>query len=239
MCEITTVCSGKGGVGKSIFSSLLGKKMCKNGYKVLIIELNKTSSSLDINLGCENSIIYNINDVLNKNCKPNDAIIETKLAKNLYFIPCMNNIKEINVNNLIGLLNGLSTFFNHIIIDTNINSILPKLSEHITNGVFVVNADPSSIRNAVYLLNTIDDKYINKYKFVVNNLHLEIFKNNYFKSIDDIIDILNIQLLGVIPNDISLNNGMFIGSKISSETINIYDAICSRLLGKYKPLLIK
>lgn len=239
MSKITLVCSGKGGDGKSTFSSLIGKSLCNNGYKVLLVEINSQSSSLHINLGCENSVIYNMNDILMNNCKPNDAILETKLSKNLYFIPSLNSTRNIDIDSFLKLLNGLKKFFNHIVIDVNDDSVIPRLSEYIDSGIVITTLEPSSIKNACHTINNINEHFIDKYSFVVNNLHLDIFDNNFYKNIDDVIDILGIRLLGVIPTDTKLFNGMFLGSKISGTTVQIYESICSRLIGIYKPLLIK
>ncbi|MGL5972349.1 MAG: P-loop NTPase [Oscillospiraceae bacterium] len=238
MGKITTVFSGKGGVGKSTFTTLLAGRLCKKGYKVLLLEIDEISSSLDLKLGCEDYIVYNINDVLNGKCRPYDAVVQSKIYKNVYFISCLGGVKNFDLKKFKGFLDGISEFFNHIIIDFNLNMI-SDLLPYVDDAIAIVNTDPVTVKNTSYLTGKIDDECIKKMSFVINDLNLITFKNGYFDYIDEIIDDLNIRLLGIVKSDKTLKQGLYKDVKISQETFEIYDAICDRFLGKYRPLIIR
>ncbi len=240
MGKVIVVTSGKGGVGKTTTVANLGHGLADLGKKVLLVDADIGLRNLDVVLGLESKIQYNLVDVLKGNCRINQALIRDKYNENLFLLPSAQHKSkhEIEVNQMKKLIDELRENFDFIFIDSpaGIDHGFELATVPADCAIVVTTPEISSIRDAGRVIDILNDKE----KFIIlNQVRNDLVKQGNMLSGKDVAEILAEELLGVIPDDemvvIATNYGEpLIGSGTMSG--DSYERICQRIIGNRIPI---
>lgn len=239
MSKIISLISSKGGLGKSSLSVMISKSIANDKNTVLIVEVSEKPSTIDFICGIKMPSLYTLNDVLNYNSKPSDAIQRTYIDENIFILTSYNGVDNIDINHFKELIFGLSNFFDYIIIDFDLYKFINKLSDFCDTIISVIDSTYVCVDNLNKLTMNNDYDFFEKSKFILNKLDLNMFKKGHYKYVDDIIDDLEIPLLGIVPLDRPLLNGYNKNFVLSERMLNIIDCIKDRMNGNYRSLIIE
>ncbi len=245
MSEVIVVTSGKGGVGKTTTSANIGCGLALLGKKVVLIDADIGLRNLDVVLGLENRIVYNLIDVVEGNCKIKQALIKDKKYAELYLLPAAQTRDKnaVNEQQMVELCDELRKSFDYIIIDcpAGIEQGFKNAVAAADRALVVTTPEISAVRDADRIIGLLDSNEINDHKLIVNRLRLDMIKRGDMMSIEDVVEILAIDLIGAIPDDedivISTNNGEPIVSDEKSIPAMAYNNICKRIMGEQVPYL--
>jgi septum site-determining protein MinD len=203
MCKVYVVTSGKGGVGKTTIVSKLSESISELNKKVLVIDMDTGLRNLDIVMGLENRILFNLIDVLKSNCKIEQAIINSPRNKKLYLLPTSQiaNATDVNVEDLFKLLDILRYHFDFIIIDSpaGVGIGFTNSIRYADEALVVVQPDITSLRDADKILNLLAAAGITCSKIIVNKYDSGLVKSGHILSVDDIQRILGAEDVFCIP----------------------------------------
>lgn len=244
MPKIIAVTSGKGGTGKSTVCAGLGYTLAKQGHRTLIIELDFGLRCLDIMLGMGGEVTSDLSDVISGKKSALDAITQVKMASNLSILCAPKNpFSTVTVEQIIDICRSVKKYFEFIIIDTGagINSHVFDIVAQANLILILTTPDPVCIRDA----NMMSDEFYNRgnksQRLIINKVTNKIIGSSLIGNLDEIIDTIGVQLIGVIPEDFSLAVSTGKGQPIptNSDSLRAFDAISKRLQGDYIPLTIK
>ncbi len=213
--KIIVVTSGKGGVGKTTATASIGAALALEGKRVAVIDMDIGLRNLDVVLGLENRIVFNIVDVVNKRCNLSQALIRDRRIENLFLIPASQSdnkdvLTAIGVQRISKLLRQE---FDYIFMDSPAgiergfeNSIVAA-----DEAIVICTPDVSSVRDADRVIGLLLSRSINP-KIIVNRIVPEMVARGDMLSHEDVIDVLSVELLGLVTMDeqvvVSTNLGM-------------------------------
>lgn len=243
MSEVIVVTSGKGGVGKTTTSANIGTGLAVLGKKVVLIDTDIGLRNLDVVMGLENRIVYNLVDVVEGNCRIKQALIKDKRFPGLHLIPSAQTRDKnaVNPEQMKKLTEQLKEQFDYIILDcpAGIEQGFKNAIAGADRAIVVTTPEVSAIRDADRIIGLLNAYDMGKIDLVINRLRPDMIKRGDMMSIDDVVDILSINLIGAIYDDenivISTNHGEPL---VCSDTPagKAFMNICNRILGKEVPL---
>lgn len=246
MTRIIVVTSGKGGVGKTTVTANLGSAIAQIGRKVALIDADFGLRNLDLLLGLEQRVVYTALDVLAGDCTIEKALVKDKRQPNLMLLPAaQNRTKEaIAPEQMKDLVAQLGTAFDYILIDSPAgiemgfrNAVTPA-----KEAIIVTTPEMAAVRDADRVVGLLETENIERISLIVNRLKPEMVQLNQMISVEDILDLLVIPLLGIIPDDeriiISTNRGepLILDDKPSLPAM-AFRNIARRLNGEDVPFL--
>jgi len=247
MGEVITVTSGKGGVGKSTLSANLSVGLAELGKRVVVIDFDIGLRNLDMILGLENRIVYDVVDVMEGRCNLSQALINDKRASNLYFLPASQTSDKniLDKEKVKTLIDTLKKDFDFIILDSpaGIESGFEHSIFLADRALIVTTPDVSAVRDADRVIGIIDAKSekakagqeVQKH-VVVNRVKPGMVASGQMLSVEDVLSILALPLIGVIPDDekiiTSTNEGEPIYYDKKSLAAEAYRRISKRVLGE-------
>ncbi|WP_105617973.1 septum site-determining protein MinD [Vallitalea okinawensis] len=245
MGEVIVVTSGKGGVGKTTCTANIGTALAYLNKKVCIVDADIGLRNLDVVLGLENRICYDIVDVIEGQCRVKQALIKDKRFSNLYLLPASQTRDKnaINPKQMIKLCDVLKEMYDYVLIDcpAGIERGFKNAIAGADRAIVVANPDVSSIRDADRIIGLLENNELKYPSLVVNRFKYKLAKDGNMLTVDDIVDILSIDLIGVVPeNDeviISSNKGeATIRKKDNTEISQSFIDIAKRIQGENVPL---
>ena len=244
MSEVIVVTSGKGGVGKTTTSANVGTGLAKLNKKVILIDTDIGLRNLDVVMGLENIIVYNLVDVVEGNCRIKQALIKDKRYANLYLLPSAQTRDKTSVTpeQMKKLIDELKEEFDYIILDcpAGIEQGFKNAIAGADRALVVTTPEVSAIRDADRIIGLLEANEIKRTDLIVNRIRMDMVKKGDMMSIEDVVDILSINLIGAVPDDenivISTNQGEPL---VGSDTLagKAYMNICRRIIGEDVPLL--
>jgi septum site-determining protein MinD len=245
MSEVIVVTSGKGGVGKTTTSANIGTGLAMLGKRVVLIDADIGLRNLDVVMGLENRIVYNLIDVIEGNCKVSQGLIKDKKNPNLFLLPAAQTRDKdaVNPQQMKDLCAQLRDDFDYVIIDcpAGIEQGFKNAIAAADRAIVVTTPEVSAIRDADRIIGLLEASEIHNIRLVVNRLRMDMVNRGDMMSIDDVIEILAIDLIGVMPDDenivISTNTGDPIAANTSSLPGKVYANICRRIIGEEVPYL--
>lgn len=243
MSEVLVITSGKGGVGKTTTCANIGTGLAKMGYKVCMIDTDIGLRNLDVVMGLENRIVYNLVDVVEGNCRVKQALIRDKRYSTLYLMPCAQTRDKSSVNpeQMVKLVTHLKEIFDYIILDcpAGIEQGFQNAVAGADRAIVVTTPEVSAIRDADRIIGLLEAKEFEKIDLIINRMRNDMVKRGDMMSTTDVIDILSVPLIGVVPDDenvvISTNQGEpLVGSNTPAG--KAYREIAERVSGKDVPL---
>lgn len=244
MGEVIVVTSGKGGVGKTTTTANVGTGLAKLDKKVVLIDTDIGLRNLDVVMGLENRIVYNLVDVVEGNCRIKQALIKDKRYPNLYLLPSAQTRDKASVSpeQMKKLADELRDEFDYILMDcpAGIEQGFKNAIAGADSALVVTTPEVSAVRDADRIIGLLEANEMKRVHLIVNRLRADMVKRGDMMSSDDVVEILAIDLLGVVPDDenivISTNQGEPL---VGNDTMagQAYMNICRRLLGEEVPLL--
>lgn len=244
MSEVIVVTSGKGGVGKTTTSANLGTGLAKLKKKVVLIDTDIGLRNLDVVMGLENRIVYNLVDVVEGNCRIKQALIKDKRFPNLHLLPSAQTRDKTSVTpeQMKKLTDELREDFDYIILDcpAGIEQGFKNAISGADRALIITTPEVSAIRDADRIIGLLEANGTKQIDLIVNRLRMDMVKRGDMMSIDDVVDILAIELIGAVPDDeaivVSTNQGEPL---VGNESLagQAYMNICHRVIGEEVPLL--
>lgn len=240
MSEVIVVTSGKGGVGKTTTSANIGAGLAISGKKVVLVDADIGLRNLDVVLGLENRIVYNLVDVVEGNCRIAQALIRDKKNQNLYLLPAAQTRDKdaVNPEQMKQLTDELRKEFDYIIIDSpaGIEQGFKNSIASADRALIVTTPEISAIRDADRIIGLLEANEIKNNRLIINRLRPDMVRRKEMLSVDDVIDVLAIDLIGVVPDDenvvISTNTGDPIVLKFENSLAGkAYLNIAQRIMG--------
>lgn len=216
MGKVILVASGKGGVGKTVFTSNAGAKLALEGYKVVLIDMNMGLRNLDICLGLENKVVYDVADVLTGVCRIKQALIKDRRFPELYLMSAPQNKQkaEITPLHMKVLCNKLKRNFDFIIIDApaGIGEDLVISGAGADSAVIITVPEYAAVRDADALDQVLLEIGIKKRTYVINKVMANLICTGLVPSIAEISEAMRPNMAGIIQYDenilIAANNGL-------------------------------
>lgn len=244
MSEVIVVTSGKGGVGKTTTSANVGTGLAMLEKKVVLIDTDIGLRNLDVVMGLENRIVYNLVDVIEGNCRVKQALIKDKRYSNLYLLPSAQTRDKNSVTpeQMKKLTDELRDEFDYIILDcpAGIEQGFKNAIAGADRAIIVTTPEVSAIRDADRVIGLLDANDLRTCHLIVNKLRMDMVKRGDMMSIEDVVELLALDLIGAVPDDekivISTNHGEpLVGS--DSLAGQAYMNICRRIMGEDVALL--
>lgn len=243
MSEIIVITSGKGGVGKTTTSANVGTGLAILGKKVVLIDTDIGLRNLDVVMGLENRIVYNLVDVVEGNCRMKQALIKDKRYPNLFLLPSAQTRDKTSVSpgQMVKLVEGLREEFDYILLDcpAGIEQGFQNAIAGADRAIVVTTPEVSAIRDADRIIGLLEAACMGTIDLVVNRIRKDMVKRGDMMSLDDVMDILAIDIIGAVPDDedivISTNQGEpLVG--MGTPAGQAYMEICRRIVGEKIPL---
>ena len=236
MGEVIVITSGKGGVGKTTTTANLGSSLALEGKKVALIDTDIGLRNLDVVMGLENRIVYDIVDVVEEKCKLRQALIKDKRFKELYLLPAAQTRDKSAVNE--EQMRTLVEKFDYILIDcpAGIEQGFKNAIAGADRAIVVTTAEISAIRDADRIIGLLESSEIKNPELVINRIRPNMVKKGEMMDVDDIVDLLSIDLIGVVPDDeyiiTQTNKGEPVIQNKKAPSGKAYLEIAKRVLGE-------
>ena len=245
MGEVIVVTSGKGGVGKTTTTANIGTGFALQDKKVAIVDADIGLRNLDVVMGLENRIVYDLVDVAEGNCRLKQALIKDKRYDKLYLLPAAQTRDKnaVTPDQMKALCQELAQDFDYVLVDcpAGIEQGFKNAIAGADRAVVVTTPEVSAVRDADRIIGLLYAEGKPAPRLVVNRIRPHMVKKGDMMDIDDIVDILAIDLIGVIPEDeyivVSTNRGEPAVTNPSSLAGKAYKNIVQRLMGEEVPFL--
>ncbi|MBE3588431.1 MAG: septum site-determining protein MinD, partial [Thermoanaerobacteraceae bacterium] len=243
--EVIVITSGKGGVGKTTTTANLGAGLAALGHRVVMVDADIGLRNLDVVLGLENRIVYDITDVTGGHCRLRQALIKDKRFESLFLLPAAQTKDKTAVSpeQMRELCQELREEFEYIFIDcpAGIEQGFRNAIAGADRAIVVTTPEVSAVRDADRVIGLLEAAELREPKLIINRLRQRMVRHGDMMSIDDIIDILAVDLLGVIPEDdmviISTNRGEPVVQDERSRSGQAYRNIVRRIKGEPVPMM--
>lgn len=245
MGEVIVITSGKGGVGKTTTTANIGTGLALQGKKVVLIDTDIGLRNLDVVMGLENRIVYDLVDVVEGSCRLKQALIKDKRYEGLYLLPAAQTRDKnaVTPQQMVDLCEELKREFDFILVDcpAGIEQGFKNAIAGADRALVVTTPEVSAVRDADRIIGLLEAHEIRNPKLIVNRVRQDMVKRGDMMSIEDIVDILAIGLIGVVPDDeniiISTNKGEPAVTDSKSMAGQAYRNITKRILGEEVALM--
>jgi septum site-determining protein MinD len=242
-CRAIVITSGKGGVGKTTTTATLGASLALLGKRTLVIDADIGLRNLDVILGLENRIVFNLVDVTKGVCKPVQALIKSKKSPNLFLLPAsQSDDKDVmSEDDFRKLLDFYRREFQFILIDSpaGIEQGFRNAAAGADIALIVTTPEVSAIRDADRVIGLLAARGIDA-NLLINRLDPDLVRRGDMLSISDVQDILGIELIGVVERDedviIAANNGEPVVYNPKSKAGRSFEKVAKRLCGDIIPV---
>ncbi len=244
MSEVIVITSGKGGVGKTTTTANIGTGLALLGYSVVLIDTDIGLRNLDVVMGLENRIIYNLVDVVEGNCRMKQALIKDKRYPNLYLLPSAQTRDKTSVSpgQMQKLVDDLREDFDYILLDcpAGIEQGFQNAIAGADRALVVTTPEVSAIRDADRIIGLLEAAQMQEIDLIVNRVRKDMVRRGDMMSVEDVADILAVSIIGAVPDDedivISTNQGEPL---VDTESLagQAYLNICKRIAGEAVPLM--
>ena len=242
--KVVTITSGKGGVGKTTATANLAAALAARGGKVVCIDADIGLRNLDVILGLENRIVYDLVDIIEGRCRLRQAMIRDKRLPDLFLIPAAQTRDKsaVSPSDMVRLCDDLRDEWDWIIIDSPAgiergfrNAVAPA-----DMVVVITNPEVSAVRDADRIIGLIEAEEKGPAKLIINRLKPELVRRGDMISTEDVLELLAVDLLGVVPEDEKVlmggNRGAPVALDERSAAGQAFRNIARRLMGETIPV---
>jgi len=242
---VLVVTSGKGGVGKTTTVANIGTGLAKRGKKVVMVDADIGLRNLDVVMGLENRIVFDLVDVVEQQCRLKQALVKDKRLEGLYLLPAAQTREKdaVQPEQMKALCDELRKEFDYVVIDcpAGIEQGFKNAIAGADEAVIVTTPEVSAVRDADRIVGLLQAAGITNPKLLINRIRPDMVKKGEMIGIDDVNGVLALDLLGVIPDDetiiISTNRGEPVVLDKNSHAGEAYRNIVARIEGEDVPLM--
>jgi septum site-determining protein MinD len=243
--QVITVSSGKGGVGKTTTVANIAVALAATGAKVACVDGDIGLRNLDVVMGLENRIVYDIVDVIEGRCKLRQAMIRDKHLPDLYLIPAAQTRDKnaVSPSDMLRLCNDLKPEVDFVIIDSpaGIERGFRNAIAAADRVLVVTNPEVSAVRDADRVIGILEAEEKHAPALIINRLNATLVKQHDMLSADDVLDLLGVPLIGIVPEDetviVSSNRGTPVAQDPKSRAGQAFRNIARRIKGEQVPFL--
>lgn len=243
--QIVTITSGKGGVGKTTAVANLAVALAADGRKVVCIDGDIGLRNLDVVMGLENRIVYDLVDIIEGRCKLRQAMIRDKHFQDLFLIPAAQTRDKtaVSPSDMVRLCDELKPDHEFILIDSpaGIERGFRYAIAPADRVLVVTNPEVSSVRDADRVIGILEAEDKKNPALIINRLNPVMVKQHNMLSADDVIDLLGIKIIGIVPEDDSVivgsNRGTPVAADGKSRAGQAFRNIAKRIQGIDVPLM--
>ncbi|NMB10731.1 MAG: septum site-determining protein MinD [Firmicutes bacterium] len=243
--RVIVVTSGKGGVGKTTTAANIGVGLALLGRKVCLIDADIGLRNLDVVLGLENRIVYDLTDVVEGSCRLRQALIKDKRTENLFLLPAAQTKEKdaVSPEQMRNLCSELREEVEYILVDcpAGIERGFKNAIAGADEAIIVTTPEVAAVRDADRIIGLLEAAELYEPRLIVNRIRPQMVRKGDMMGIEDIIEILAIDLLGVVPDDediiVSTNRGEPVVLDRRSRAGQAYSNIARRLEGIDVPFL--
>lgn len=245
--RVIVVTSGKGGVGKTTATANIGVALATTGASVALVDMDIGLRNLDILMGLENRVVYNLVDVVEEKCKLRQALVKDKKIPSLCLLPAAQTRDKsaVNAEQMKKLSDELKTMFDFVLIDSpaGIESGFQNAIAGAEEAVVICTPEMSAVRDADRVIGLLEARKdeISQYRLIINRIRPQMVKSNDMMSVQDVLEILSVKLVGVVPEDddviVSTNKGEPLSGSENIRAGQAYRNIARRLKGEEVPFL--
>lgn len=242
MGESIVIASGKGGVGKTVLTAYIGAGLAQLEKRVLVIDTDLGLRNLDVVLGLENQVLYNLVDVIHGVCRPEDAWIQDGQCEHLYLLPAAQTKEQSSVSpsQIHDLVQKLKECFDYILLDGP-SGIEQGFQNAVAGGdrvIVVTTPEVSAVRDADRVIGLLHAQKVRDVTLLINRIRTDLVRRGDMMPVDTVTDLLPVPLLGVIPDDdqvmVAANRGTP-ALALESSVGKAYYNICRRITGEEIP----
>ena len=243
--QVITVSSGKGGVGKTTAVANIAVALAAIGVKVVCLDGDIGLRNLDVVMGLENRIVYDIVDVIEGRCKMRQAMIRDKHLPELYLIPAAQTRDKnaVSPSDMVRICNDLRPEVDYVLIDSpaGIERGFRNAIAAADRVLVVTNPEVSAVRDADRVIGILEAEEKRSPALIINRLNHALVKQHDMLSAEDVIDLLGIPLIGIVPEDesviVSSNRGTPVAQDPKSRAGQAFRNIAKRIKGEVVPFL--
>ncbi|MBN1936494.1 MAG: septum site-determining protein MinD [Anaerolineae bacterium] len=243
--RILTVTSGKGGVGKTTLTANLSVALAMRDQRVVAIDADIGLRNLDVVMGLENRIVYDLVDVIEGRCRLRQAMIRDKRLAELYLLPAAQTRDKnaVGPDQMVELCEELRPNFDFIILDSpaGIEQGFRNAVQPADEVLIITTPEMSAVRDADRIIGLLEAAEKESVSLIINRIRPEMVRREDMLGIDDVLDVLAIDLLGVIPEDekiiVSVNRGHPLSMVDHSQAGKAFNNIAARIMGEDVPLI--
>jgi septum site-determining protein MinD len=243
--EAIVITSGKGGVGKTTTSANIGTALALQGKKVCLVDTDIGLRNLDVIMGLENRIIYDLVDVAEGSCRLKQALIKDKRFDELYLLPAAQTKDKdaVNPEQIKKMIQELKQDHDYVIIDcpAGIEQGFKNAVAGADRAIVVTTPEISAVRDADRIIGLLESVRIANPRLIINRIRPQMMKKGEMLDVDEIVNILAIDLIGIVPDDEQVIRGSNIGEPTvmnpNSKAALAYRNIARRILGDSVPLM--
>ncbi len=243
--KVIVITSGKGGVGKTTTTANLGVGLAQLGRRVCLVDADIGLRNLDVVMGLENRIVYDLVEVVEGHARLRNALVKDKRLDSLYLLPAAQTREKdaVSPDKMADLTAQLAAEFDYVLVDS------PAGIEHgfrnaiagAGEAIIVCTPEVAAVRDADRIIGLLEANELAKPKLVINRIRPRMVRKGDMMDIEDIIEILAVELIGVVPDDeeiiVATNKGEPIVLNSRSRSAQAYRNIVKRIEGEDVPFL--
>ena len=246
MGEAIVITSGKGGVGKTTTTANLGTALALQGKKVCLVDTDIGLRNLDVILGLENRIIYDLVDVVEGRCKVHQALVKDKrFEEGLFLLPAAQTTDKnaVNTDQMKTLIEDLKRDYDYVLIDcpAGIEQGFKNAVAGADRAIVVTTPEISAVRDADRIIGLLEQEDIEPPKLIINRIKRHLMSSGEALDVNDITTHLSIDLLGIVLDDENVISSSNKGEPVVMDPSNPaaigYRNIARRILGESVPLM--
>jgi septum site-determining protein MinD len=243
--KVVTITSGKGGVGKTTATANLGVALARMGKQVVTVDADIGLRNLDVVMGLENRIVYDLVDVVEGRCRLRQALIRDKRLESLFLMPAAQTRDKtaVSPSDMVRLGDQLRAQFDFVLIDSPAgieqgyrNAVAPA-----DLVIIVTNPEVSAVRDADRVVGLVEAEGKESPRLVINRLDADLVQKGDMLDTADVVEILAIELIGIVPEDpailVSTNRGQPVALDGRTPAAQAFTNIARRLMGEEVPFL--
>ncbi len=241
---VITITSGKGGVGKTTVTANLGTALALLGHRVVVVDADIGLRNLDLVLGLENRIVYDLVDVVEGRCRLRQALVRDKHLSELHLLPAAQTRDKTAVSprQMAEVCDALRPHFDYVLVDSpaGIEQGFQNAIAGADRVIVVTTPEVSAVHDADRIIGLLEAAERGPIQLILNRIKLDMVRRGDMLTVEDVLQILAVDLIGIIPEDeqiiVTTNRGTPIALNGNSPTGRAFRDIARRLRGEEVPL---